>query len=340
MKVHIPIYIINLKRNPERRLHIQRQLDAFGLKYQFVDAIDKYDLESAEYRSRLAQSLGMDESNLEYKHTETVRTSQANKEYNNEGLGRVACLLSHIKACNLILQNNDDSACILEDDALLLPTFAKVLAASSKLTWDILTFSSQSKTVHKALENSFYKRIMKSHNHIVLIKGSSKVNNMHNRITKLLSFSPHTYPNQSNSVMKILEGFSSRYKDMIELYNPSKSLIWVLSPSTLEAIRHYKVLKEYTACRLGGLPVKHSHQSINEHHCIAEPGEPHSSAMAYLLKRSAIEKWKQTAIGRNILGADDIPWHLYTYNRICLRFVSPPCVVAPYTYLRYSSHYR
>ena len=42
----LPIYIISLKRTPERRLYMQRQLDALNLNYQFVEAIDKYDLYS------------------------------------------------------------------------------------------------------------------------------------------------------------------------------------------------------------------------------------------------------------------------------------------------------
>ena len=88
-----PTYVINLKRNPERKLFIQRQLDAFNLNYQLVDAIDKYDLESPKYRFQTAQSLGMDESNLEYKYAQITQSSKGHKGYNSEGLGRLACLL-------------------------------------------------------------------------------------------------------------------------------------------------------------------------------------------------------------------------------------------------------
>ena len=57
-----PIYIIHLKRNPERSFYIQRQLDAFGLDYRFVevDVLDKYELESKAYRIRVAHMLGID----------------------------------------------------------------------------------------------------------------------------------------------------------------------------------------------------------------------------------------------------------------------------------------
>ena len=59
-----PIYVINLKRNPERRLNIQRQLDALSLNYQFIDAIDKFDLQSSQYRSRISRMLGINKAIL------------------------------------------------------------------------------------------------------------------------------------------------------------------------------------------------------------------------------------------------------------------------------------
>ena len=338
-----PTYVINLKRNPERKIFIQRQIDAFNLNYQLVDAIDKYDLESPRYRFQTAQSLGMDESNLEYKYAQITQRSKGHKGYNSEGLGRLACLLSHIKVYNLILENNDDSACILEDDAFLLPTLPSVLAEASNLSWDILMLSTQSKAIRKVLEkaNGLYKCIMKSHNHIVLVKSQNKKTcKMHERITELLGFSHRLYPKQSKTVVEILEGFEDKYKAMIASYNPKKSLIWLLSPSAIPAsFKCYKTLREYTACRLGGLPTKHSQQPIGDNHCLAKPAERHASAMACLLKQSAAKQWRQIAIDKNILGADDIPWHLYTNNGVCLRFVSPPCVVASHTYLKYSAHY-
>ena len=342
MATPTPIYIITLKRTPERKIFIQRQLDAFKLNYQFVEGIDKYDLESAELRSRIAKSLDIDESNMEYKFTKLIRTSSGSKIYNNEGLGRFACLLSHLKAYNLILENNDNTACVLEDDAILLPTFPTVLEAYSKSPSDILMLSSQSRTIRKALEkkNSFYKRIMKSHNHVVLVKQhNKKTRNFYRHMIELLGFSPHLYPNQTKAVIKILDEFISKYKDMSELYNSQKHLLWLLSLSELKQVHDYKILNEYIGCKLGGLPVKHSHQPLGEYHCIAEPAEQNSSAMGYLLNRSFAEKWKRIAIAKNILAADVIPWHLYDNHEIGLRFISPPCIIASYIYMKHSTHH-
>ena len=332
-----PIYVINLKRTPERRLSIQRQLDALDLHYQFVDAIDKFDLKSSQYRDKISHILGIDEANMEYKYSH----SKANKEQSCNKLGHLACLLSHIKTYNLILENNDDVAFILEDDATLLPTFPETLENISMLEWDILMFSSHSGTIRKALEkyNGIYRRLIKSYNYVLLMKSRArKTSYMHKHISELLGISPSLYPEQSKAVMKILENFSSEYKDMVKLSNCEKNLVWLFYSIKSEAVKYYKDLIEYTVCQLGGLPVKHSRQVINTHHCIASPAERLTSGMAYLVNQSAVKKWRSTAIDSNISAIDSIPWHLYKDCQINLRIVSSPCVVGSYNYHKHSTH--
>ena len=148
-----PIYVINLKRTPERRVSIQRQLDAFDLHYQFVDAVDKFDLKSAQDRRRISRMLGIDESKLEYKYSKFVDVSKADRESNQYRLSHLAWFTeSCLKTYNLILEHNDDIACILEDDVTLLPTFPEVITMISEFSWDILMLSSHSNTIRKALE--------------------------------------------------------------------------------------------------------------------------------------------------------------------------------------------
>ena len=80
MNPSTPIYIISLSRTPERRLHMQRQVDALGLEYEFVDAIDKYELESKACRIRIARQLDIEESTLENKYAAIIdyRKTQEN----------------------------------------------------------------------------------------------------------------------------------------------------------------------------------------------------------------------------------------------------------------------
>ena len=142
-----PIYVINLKRTPERRLYIQRQLDALGLKYEFVDVddIDKYEMKSKAYRLRIARSLGIDKSLIENKYAAIIDHAKTEKDKNweNANLGQLAIVLNHIKIYDLMVENDVEWACILEDDARLLPTFAEVLKIAPKLEWDILLLASQ-----------------------------------------------------------------------------------------------------------------------------------------------------------------------------------------------------
>ena len=111
---NIPIYVINLKRTPERKLYIQRQLDSFGLEYQWIEAIDAQNFKDSELA-------GVD----------------LNDNYQP---GAMACLLSHAEFYNRMIQNNHSIACVLEDDAQLLPSFPDILNYENlaKEDWEIL----------------------------------------------------------------------------------------------------------------------------------------------------------------------------------------------------------
>ena len=130
----IPIYIISLKRTPERRLCVQRQLDSLGLDYQWIDAVDAYDFNDTEL-------IGVD---LKDKYQPSA----------------MACLLSHIKFYDLVIKNKHPMACVLEDDAQLLPTFLDILNYQklSKRNWGILLLAHQSPIIRNLLNdycNSF-----------------------------------------------------------------------------------------------------------------------------------------------------------------------------------------
>ena len=132
---NIPIYIISLRRTPERRLHIQRQLDAYNLKYQVIEAVDAHNFQEAEL-----------------KVLDIENPDQAGNR-----LSALGCLLSHVKFYDQVIQNNHKIACVLEDDARLLPSFPDVLN-SEKLQqkkWGILLLAHQSDIVTDLLK-SYY----------------------------------------------------------------------------------------------------------------------------------------------------------------------------------------
>ena len=133
----IPIYIISLRRTPERRLNMQRQLDAYNLKYHVIEAVDAYNFQEAELK--------------------VLDIENPYQAGDTNPLSALGCLLSHIKFYDQVIQNNHKIACVLEDDAQLLPSFPDILN-SEKLQqkkWEILLLAHQSGTVAELL-NSYY----------------------------------------------------------------------------------------------------------------------------------------------------------------------------------------
>lgn len=116
--------LINLDRAPDRLRRMDRQLQALGIDYRRVAAVEGADLrepirefDAMAYRIRVGK--------------------QPNK---NE----IGCYLSHLHAMRTFLEGDATHALILEDDAVLPGDFKalldEVLAASAH--WDILRLSS------------------------------------------------------------------------------------------------------------------------------------------------------------------------------------------------------
>ena len=97
-----------------------------------------------------------------------------------------------------------------------------------------------------------------------------------------------------------------------------------------------QLLEINTAIELGMFPKEPDPKLITEHHCIAKPRGEIVSTTAYLVRQSAIAKWKQELLSENSLAVDQIPWRLYKDGQVKLRIISPPCVTAKYNYLRYT----
>ena len=347
METSIPIYIINLKRNPERKIFMQRQLDALNLNYQFVDAIDKFDIESSRYRAQLAQSLNIEPSALEYKYSKVVHQSKTDKKYKDEGSGRIACLLSHIKTYNLMHENNDEMACVLEDDAILLPTFREVLNIQVELEWDILLLASLplsgSIPFSKDIIQRNYKHIRFFNKDLLFI--SRKIKNDSSRtkqeylIKRLLDaygLSLHLYPKQSSIMIKALQDSNALCAEMLATVAPENRRFSIVKHRQYIKYKTLcKCIKVYTLSRFGALPEKPI-LKISDHHCIAKPKLKPISSTAYLLKREMAMKWVQYAFSENLLAIDEIPWELYKNEQVKLRLITPPYATTSYHYLIYS----
>ncbi len=344
-----PIYIIHLKRNPERKLYIQRQLDAFGLDYRFVevDVFDKYELESKAYRIRVARMLGIDEQALENKYATVV--NDAKKHYPKMKYRELASLaigLSHIKVYNLMIENNHEMACILEDDVKLLPTFPEVLKTTLDLEWDILQFCHQPdwSVFYPFLIRYFRKVGFLTFPNFRLLFSNDKVDK---QIIREYGFDNPRYSKPTEYIKKTMQLYRNRYKSIIKppllpiiRTLPGAIRKFLIPKSDLPFINNLwgnrLLLEQNTIIELGVPPRESKPSLITKDHCIAEPRSGVLSTTAYLVRQSATAKWKQELLSENLLAVDQIPWELYQKGQVKLRIISPPCATATCNYLKYT----
>jgi glycosyl transferase family 25 len=108
------IYVINLTHHRKRRDFIQAQLDALGLQFEWIDAIDGHQLKDHEitenYDSRLA-------------HEITGRALSS---------GEIGCALSHLSIYRKMIEQSIPYAIIFEDDALLGSKFPDIFEHMEK----------------------------------------------------------------------------------------------------------------------------------------------------------------------------------------------------------------
>ena len=282
-----PVYIINLKRAPERRLNIQRQLDAFDLSYQFIEAVDRFELYDKDYRIAAADQAGIDKSEMEYL-------------YNNWHGGKIGCQLSHLKVYNLMIKNNIPIACVLEDDAYLMPTFPKMLTSSQGISYDVLMFSHYSRVFLDLIEP--------------LKSGYSRTRFLY----KLMRYKKY-YPQLNSYIVRLM------ILKMVFFY--------------FERLLSGQVKYAYKS-RIGAIPEteKSSWHKTSFKHYIARPHPSNiliASSMGYMLTLQGAIKWKKEGLSATI---DLIPYRLYQKGEINLRILVPPCALMIDKYLKgYSS---
>lgn len=105
----VPVYIVNLESDREKRYLIQKQLDGAGIKYEFVDAVDG--------------------SKLSAQEKESVYTPQRAIEVFKRELskGEIGCALSHLKIYRKMVAQEVECAVILEDDVELCSDFLELV---------------------------------------------------------------------------------------------------------------------------------------------------------------------------------------------------------------------
>jgi glycosyl transferase family 25 len=95
-----PIFVINLDRSQKRRSRIVKMLEEYKYNFEIISAVDGYSLSEEEKSQYSAES--------------------SQNALNRELVpGEIGCALSHIKVYKRILDEDWDSAIVLEDDATI-----------------------------------------------------------------------------------------------------------------------------------------------------------------------------------------------------------------------------
>ncbi len=117
-----PLFVLNLKRSPNRREHTQNALNELSVSFEFIEAVDGTELSNDE----IAQV-----------STGVWRCGNRTRQLFKEEIG---CALSHIKILKKIVEERIEVACILEDDNRYEPEFPEIIerACSANFEWDLL----------------------------------------------------------------------------------------------------------------------------------------------------------------------------------------------------------
>ncbi len=103
------IFVISLVRSTERRANVTKQLQDAGLAFEFIDGVDGRALTPEFIETNVNQE--------RYNYWHELRHP-----------GAIGCALSHRAAYERMVAENIPAAAILEDDIILSPHFARILA--------------------------------------------------------------------------------------------------------------------------------------------------------------------------------------------------------------------
>jgi len=142
--LNLQIVVISLLRSPLRREKARSELSKTSLNWSFLDAVDGSQLQSfpPEYNSRkVRRLLGFDMTQNE-----------------------IGCFLSHKKAWQTCLKNNQPTL-IFEDDFILLPHFEKTLQLllTEFHDWQLIRLQALAKTQHDIVKIIGEISIVKNH---------------------------------------------------------------------------------------------------------------------------------------------------------------------------------
>ncbi len=180
----IPIFIINLKKDTEKKEHMKELCKKYSLKCQFIDAVYGNDLDNT-YIEQITDS----EKSISVYGKELTR-------------GEIGCTLSHIAIYKQMIEHNIENAIIFEDDIDLKEDFSAIINSIDTFPkdWEIMLLGYYSRVADelvtkasfrykKELTNKFKtvrlaQLAFGTHGYMINLKGAKKLLNELNTIIK------------------------------------------------------------------------------------------------------------------------------------------------------------
>jgi glycosyl transferase family 25 len=129
----IPIYVISLATDAERRACMTAQLDGLGLPFRFLD--------------------GVDGRRLSEQAREKVAPLRLRRYWSHLTGGEIGCALSHFAVIRMIADGPCPFGAVFEDDVVIQPDFPQFLAdlERSPPPFDVMWLSQATKKKHRAI---------------------------------------------------------------------------------------------------------------------------------------------------------------------------------------------
>jgi len=143
------VYVVNMKKDIKRKHHIINELTKQQItNFEFIEGVDG----SLMSEKEIVNETYSDENGF----------NKWNVEMSN---GEIGCSLSHVKVYKKLIESKYNIALILEDDAVFLKPFSKILS-----NFILSSFSNKKQIILISEIREFYKKPIKKINNYELVK--------------------------------------------------------------------------------------------------------------------------------------------------------------------------
>ena len=200
------IYLINLKRRPDRlRLFIE-SYNQCGLKQKQLTKFNAVDGGTLDISTVPLTSLAI----LELKQLETIGFRYKHYQLTK---GAIGCYLSHVKVWENIIASEKSSAFIFEDDARPPPNFKRLVNKEMKNIpddWDIVLFGKHCYDCEDKGKYLKVNRFILLHGYMISKRGILKIFNEKN-----------LFP-----ISQQLDAYLSEISNILNIYSPKNNLVF------------------------------------------------------------------------------------------------------------------